>query len=100
MLDLAGRPREASIDDVGDDLPVGMGGHRVRVLTVRPHEVEAGDFLVGLPRTQVAGVLYDGASGRWLYSDGRDVLFASRRPWDRVRVVRGSKPVRHLRVVR
>lgn len=93
-----------SIDDVRDDgLPAGMRP-RASIVSVRPHEVERGDFLVGLPRTQVDGVLFDGATGRWLYADARGILFASRNPWEQVQVVRGAPVVlcrvRHLRAVR
>jgi len=94
---------DIALNDRIDDLPAGMV-QRERVLSIRPHEVEFGDFLVGLPLSQVDGVLYDGACGRWLYSDSRGTLFATRNAWELVQVVRGAPivlhRVRHLRAVR
>lgn len=82
--------------EVDDGCPPGMRP-RAHVLTVRPHEVERGDFLVGLPRSLVAGVLYDGGCGRWLYTDDHGIVFASRKPWEQVQVVR-DQPTVALRV--
>lgn len=89
--------------EVDDGLPAGMRP-RAHILSVRPHEVERGDFLVGLPRSMVAGVLYDGAVGRWLYTDSHGIVFASRKTFEQVQVVRDLPPVplrvRPLQVVR
>lgn len=81
-----------------------------QVLTVRTHEVEAGDRLVGL-RSVVKSVLFDGNVGRWLYADAWGTIFATRAPWQSVQVLRGGltdddtpphgieRPSRHLRLV-
>lgn len=96
-----------------DPSPAGASS-RPTVLTVRPHEVDAGDILVGFPRKPIAVVLLDcGVSpASWLYY-GFDGYLVARRSLDAaVQVIRGAtpgdecppygleRPRRHLEAVR
>lgn len=58
----------------------------VHLLTVRPHEVEFGDRLLGL-RTPVARILFD---GRWLYIGDDGLIIAARHPGLNVQVLRDT----------
>ena len=54
-------------------------------LTVRPHEVETGDILIGLTRV-VAEVSY--VNGRWWYEAAEGDVICTRSPWGSVQVWR------------
>lgn len=82
-----------------------------RVLTVRPHEVDVDDVLVGHPRRRVAKLLqHDGWT--WHFYDYDGISIATAQPGARVQVIRGAlgndecppygleRPARHLEVVR
>lgn len=81
-----------------------------QVLTVRAHEVNKGDLLVGLTRP-VDMVLYHGGDGRWLYTDAAGTILRAVHSLAYVQVIRGlpvdecdphgiDRPQRHLEVVR
>lgn len=70
-------------------LPAGMYPGGGEILTVRPHEVERGDQIIGL-RTVIDSILYDGNTGRWLYVDAKGVIICARPGHAVVQVLRGG----------
>jgi len=71
------------------DLPAGMYPGGGQILTVRPHEVERGDQIIGL-RTIIDSLLYDGATGRWLYVDAKGIIICHRPAHAMIQVLRGG----------
>lgn len=60
----------------------------VRLLQVRPHEVEHGDVILGF-RSPVESVLYHGNDGCWYYADRLGTILCRRPSWAMVNVIRG-----------
>lgn len=59
------------------------------VLTVRAHEVEHGDTIVGFA-TPVASVLFSGADGRWYFADRFGTIICRRHRFATLQVLRGG----------
>lgn len=67
----------------------GMHPCGVQALSLRPEEVERGDQFVGL-RSIVEGIVFDGPSCQWFYTDRLGSRITTRRPWQTAQVLRGA----------
>lgn len=61
----------------------------LELLSVRPHEVERGDVILGM-RSPVESVLFHGSNGCWYYTDRIGTVLCRRPAWATVQVIRGG----------